>query len=66
MPLAANHNHGILGMLAAREAIVDIDPQEVPSVMKVIFTGQYLNCFLATLLIYDARESSRIHGRNWI
>ena len=39
-----------------QEAIDNIDPKQVPSVVKTIITGQYLNCVLATLLVYDACE----------
>ena len=55
MPLASVSDHGIAAMLAVREATAVIDPQQVPSDAKTIITGQYLNCVLATMLIYDTR-----------
>ena len=58
MPLAFAADHGVAETIAlvVREAVEDIEPQDVPSVVKTIYTGQYLNCVLATLLVYDFRE----------
>ena len=47
--------------LLARD-VVDMDPGAAPGAMKNIQAGQYLNCVLSVMLVYDARKLGFVYS----